>query len=90
MDYLGLKTLIKDRYKIHLKKIVFYGVFRLHHLLRICCIMPLQELLILSNTLNKIRHGAAPRCAQFDAGKERIYTDVTEPAFTLHNSNINK
>ena len=27
---------------------------------------------------------------KFDAGKERIYTDVTEPAFTLHNSNINK
>ena len=27
---------------------------------------------------------------KFDAGKERIYSDVTEPAFTLHNSNINK
>ena len=90
MDYLSPITLIKDRYKIHLNKIVFYGVFRLHHLLRICCIMPLQELLILSNTLNKIRHRAHQDVLKFDAGKEMIYSDVTEPACTVHNSNINK
>ena len=103
--------------------------------------MRLQELLILSNTLNKIRHGAAPRCAQiwcrqredlqrrdrafistcrcvmlivfvertkvnnpksqngeWDCRTAVEWVDYlglnsnlrTEPAFTLHNSNINK